>query len=60
MTSADQIAIIGDRLFTDVMLANLMGSWSVWVKDGVVETRNQVGSWFESAPLVNAESLIVL
>ncbi|KAI4285470.1 MAG: hypothetical protein L6R38_000634 [Xanthoria sp. 2 TBL-2021] len=40
VTSADQIAVVGDRLFTDVMLANLMGSWSVWVKDGVVENRN--------------------
>ncbi|KAL8760194.1 MAG: hypothetical protein Q9199_000216 [Rusavskia elegans] len=40
VTLADQIAVVGDRLFTDVMLANLMGSWSVWVKDGVVENRN--------------------
>lgn len=44
VTSADQIAVVGDRLFTDVMLANLMGSWSLWVKDGVVQSRNPVGS----------------
>ncbi|CCE63282.1 hypothetical protein TPHA_0E01890 [Tetrapisispora phaffii CBS 4417] len=31
----NQIAIVGDRLFTDVMMANLMGAYSVWVKDGV-------------------------
>ena len=31
-----QIVVIGDRLFTDVMLANMMGAWSIWVKDGVV------------------------
>ncbi|KAL8768894.1 MAG: hypothetical protein Q9209_004948 [Squamulea sp. 1 TL-2023] len=43
VTSADQIAVVGDRLFTDVMLANLMGCWSVWVKDGVAESRNPVG-----------------
>ncbi|KAL8803653.1 MAG: hypothetical protein Q9182_003068 [Xanthomendoza sp. 2 TL-2023] len=42
VTSADQIAVVGDRLFTDVMLANLMGSWSIWVTDGVVENRNPV------------------
>lgn len=32
----DQIAIVGDRLLTDMCLANEMGSWGVWVKDGVV------------------------
>ncbi|KAL8812203.1 MAG: hypothetical protein Q9200_001208 [Gallowayella weberi] len=42
VTSADQIAVVGDRLFTDVMLANLMGSWSIWVRDGVIENRNSV------------------
>ncbi|KAL2760680.1 hypothetical protein ACRALDRAFT_1053682 [Sodiomyces alcalophilus JCM 7366] len=31
-----QIAIVGDRLATDVMMANMMGSWGFWVKDGVV------------------------
>ncbi|KAL9602473.1 MAG: hypothetical protein Q9179_002537 [Wetmoreana sp. 5 TL-2023] len=40
VTSADQIAVVGDRLFTDVMMANLMGSWAIWVRDGVVETKN--------------------
>ncbi|KAM3083657.1 hypothetical protein ACMFMF_001026 [Clarireedia jacksonii] len=36
VTRPDQIAIVGDRLTTDVMMANLMGSYAVWVKDGVV------------------------
>lgn len=31
-----QIVIVGDRLFTDVMMANMIGAWSIWVKDGVV------------------------
>ncbi|KAL8759922.1 MAG: hypothetical protein Q9184_003482 [Pyrenodesmia sp. 2 TL-2023] len=44
VTSADQIAVVGDRLFTDVMLANLMGSWALWVRDGVVKSRNLVSS----------------
>ncbi|KAK4999489.1 hypothetical protein LTR66_001467 [Elasticomyces elasticus] len=39
VTSASQIAVVGDRLFTDVVLANLMGSHSVWVRDGVVEDK---------------------
>ena len=36
VTSPSHIAIVGDRLATDMMLANMMGSWGVWVKDGVV------------------------
>ncbi|TVY20165.1 Mitochondrial phosphatidylglycerophosphatase GEP4, partial [Lachnellula arida] len=36
VTRPDQIAVVGDRLTTDVMLANMMGSYAVWVKDGVV------------------------
>lgn len=36
VTSPSQIAVVGDRLSTDIMLANMMGSYGVWVKDGVV------------------------
>ena len=36
VTKPQQIAIVGDRLTTDVMMANLMGSYAVWVKNGVV------------------------
>lgn len=32
----NQIAIIGDRLLTDVMLANIMGSCAVWIMEGLV------------------------
>jgi phosphatidylglycerophosphatase GEP4 len=42
VTSPDQIAVVGDRLFTDVMMANLMGSWGVWIRHGVVEEKNFV------------------
>jgi phosphatidylglycerophosphatase GEP4 len=31
----DEIAVVGDRLGTDVLMASLMGAWSVWVRDGV-------------------------
>lgn len=37
-----QIAVVGDRLFTDVMMASMMGSWSIWIKDGVVENNGIV------------------
>ena len=42
VTKPSQIAIVGDRLLTDVMMANMMGSWGVWVKDGVVEEKSIV------------------
>ena len=29
-----EIAVVGDRLATDVLLAREMGSWSVWCRDG--------------------------
>ncbi|CEJ80811.1 Putative HAD-like superfamily protein [[Torrubiella] hemipterigena] len=31
-----QIAVVGDRLTTDMMLANLMGAYGFWIRDGVV------------------------
>jgi len=33
----ENVAIVGDRLMTDVLMGNLMGAWTVWVRDGVVE-----------------------
>ena len=39
---AGQIAVVGDRLLTDVVMASMMGSWSIWIKDGVVENRGLV------------------
>lgn len=30
-----QIAIVGDRLFTDILMANMMGSYGVWIENGV-------------------------
>ncbi|KAH7008392.1 mitochondrial PGP phosphatase [Ilyonectria destructans] len=36
VTHPSQIAVVGDRLTTDMMLANMMGGWGFWVKDGVI------------------------
>ena len=33
--SPRDIAVAGDRLLTDVFLANMMGAWGIWVKNGV-------------------------
>ena len=32
---AEEVAVVGDRLATDVAMANMMGAWGVWVRDGV-------------------------
>lgn len=42
----ENVAVVGDRLMTDVLMGNLMGSWTVWVRDGVVEDRGMVSSVF--------------
>ncbi|KAI5461434.1 mitochondrial PGP phosphatase [Mariannaea sp. PMI_226] len=36
VTHPSQIAFVGDRLTTDMMLANMMGGWGFWVRDGVI------------------------
>lgn len=43
VTSPSQVAVVGDRLFTDVMMANMIGSWSIWVKDGILREKSLVG-----------------
>lgn len=35
VSNADEVAVVGDRLGTDVLMAAQMGAWSVWCKDGV-------------------------
>ena len=42
LTRPDQIVVVGDRLFTDVIMANMMGAWSIWVKDGVRKSNDVV------------------
>jgi phosphatidylglycerophosphatase GEP4 len=41
VTSPHQIAVVGDRLTTDMMMANMMGSWGIWVRDGVLPLREK-------------------
>jgi len=36
VTGPHHVAVVGDRLATDMMLANSMGSWGIWVREGVV------------------------
>lgn len=48
VTSASQIAVVGDRLFTDVMMANMMGSHGFWIRDGAVEEKGLVRVLFKN------------
>ena len=41
---AGQIAVVGDRLFTDIMMANMFGAWGIWIRDGVVKNDGMVSS----------------
>lgn len=36
-----EIVVIGDRLFTDMLMANMMGSWGIWLSEGV-ELSNKI------------------
>lgn len=35
ITNANEIVVIGDRLFTDMLMANMMGAWGIWLSEGV-------------------------
>lgn len=41
VTDPSHIAVVGDRLATDMMLATMMGAWGFWVKDGVVPLKQK-------------------
>lgn len=41
ITRADEIAVVGDRLLTDILMANMMGAWGVWLSEGV-ELSNKI------------------
>lgn len=42
ITKPDEIAIVGDRLFTDIMMSNMMNSYGVWIRNGVIESKNPI------------------
>jgi phosphatidylglycerophosphatase GEP4 len=51
VTHESQVAIVGDRLFTDMLMANMMGSYGIWIQKGTVEDNGLVSGivvWIES------------
>lgn len=40
--SPSQIVVVGDRLLTDVVMGNMMGSHTLWIQRGVVPDRGLV------------------
>ncbi|KAI2643233.1 HAD-superfamily phosphatase [Xylaria nigripes] len=60
VTHPAQVVVIGDRLMTDMMLANMMGSWGIWIKDGVKpHSQKSIFSKFEQrlGPMLMARGL---
>ena len=51
VTNPSHVAIVGDRLSTDIMMANMMGSWGFWVRDGVVPMQDKSVVSLPSSPL---------
>lgn len=49
VTGAHEVAVIGDRIFTDIVMANMMGASGYWIRDGVKNSNN---------PLVNFEKML--
>lgn len=46
--SPSEVAVVGDRLFTDIIMANSMGAYGVWVKVGVEESSNPISKFEKS------------
>lgn len=42
ISSPSQIAVIGDRLFTDVVMANRMGAYAIWIRRGTIQDHGLV------------------
>ena len=45
-----QIVVVGDRLFTDTVMANTMGFWSIWIEVGVVQNNGFVSGTILPGP----------
>lgn len=53
-----EIAVVGDRLGTDGIMARTMGSWSVWCRDGVWEGMSAEEVWKRKNMLEKMESWV--
>lgn len=42
VSGPEEVAVVGDRLFTDILMANMMGAWGVWVRDGVFRSESLI------------------
>lgn len=43
VTHPSQVAVVGDRLLTDIYMANSGGMYGLWTRDGVVPPQGMVG-----------------
>lgn len=56
---AEEVAVVGDRVGTDVLMASLMGSWSIWTRDGVTQDMNGRGGMNYRGTLAGVERYLV-
>ncbi|CCH41267.1 hypothetical protein BN7_804 [Wickerhamomyces ciferrii] len=42
VSDPEEVAVIGDRLFTDILMANMMGSWGIWISEGVIRSESLI------------------
>lgn len=40
--SPKEVAVVGDRLLTDIMMSNMMGAYSIWISHGVKISNNPI------------------
>lgn len=48
VSNPSEVAVVGDRLFTDIMMANTMGAYGVWVQDGVKISTGSISKFEKS------------
>ncbi|EMR10346.1 HAD phosphatase, family IIIA [Pneumocystis murina B123] len=46
--SPSQTIVIGDRLFTDILMGNKIGAWTIWIQNGISTKYNKVFLSFPS------------
>ncbi|CCF58140.1 hypothetical protein KAFR_0D04930 [Kazachstania africana CBS 2517] len=46
--SPSEIAVIGDRLLTDISMANMLGGYGIWIKDGVRASSSSISKFEKS------------
>ncbi|KAJ3521118.1 hypothetical protein NM208_g13440 [Fusarium decemcellulare] len=60
VTDPAHVAFVGDRLTTDMMLANMTGGWGFWVRDGVIPLGKKSIVSNKSGLLTDGTTLVII